>query len=58
MKILFYVLAAIAGLFGILALARTIEVAALGGGINLVQILIAIICLFLAVLWVKRARTK
>ncbi len=58
MKILLYVLATLAGLFGILALVRTIEVAALGGGINLVQVLIAIICLFLAVLWIKRARTK
>jgi len=58
MKILFYILAAIAGLFGILALVRMIEVAALGGGINLVQILIAVICLFLAVLWIKRARSK
>lgn len=56
MKILFYLLALIAGAFGLLALTRATEVALSGGGLNGVQFVIGIFGIILATLWVKRAR--
>ncbi len=53
MKILLYVLAAIAGLFGLLALLRSIELLLTGGGVQPVQIGIAVICFVLVWLWVR-----
>lgn len=56
MKILFYLLAIVAGAFGLLALLRATEAALSGGGLNGVQFVIGIIGIILATLWVKRAK--
>ncbi|HQU91183.1 MAG TPA: hypothetical protein PLK77_02745 [Pyrinomonadaceae bacterium] len=56
MKILFYLLAIVAGAFGLFALVRATEAALSGGGLNSVQFVIGIIGIILATLWVKRAR--
>ena len=56
MKILFYLLAIIAGALGLFALIRATEVALSGGGLNGVQFVIGIAGIILATLWVKRAR--
>ena len=58
MKILYYFLAAICGLFGLLALARTVEVLAVGGGLQVIQVLIAIVALALAWMFLGRTRAK
>jgi hypothetical protein len=56
MKILFYLLALVAGTFGLIALFRATESALAGGGLDAVQFVIGIIGIILATLWVKRAR--
>ena len=56
MKILFYVLTAVFGLFGILAVLRTIERLMSGAGLLPAQLLIAIVMLLLAVVCLKKAR--
>ena len=56
MRILFYVLALAAGALGFLALLRAVENALSGNGLELTQLVIGVVGLFLAVLWVKRAR--
>lgn len=56
MKIVFYLLAIVAGAFGLLALIRATEASLSGGGLNSIQFVIGIIGIILATLWVKRAR--
>lgn len=56
MKILFYVLALIAGTFGLISLFRAVESSLSGGGFNSIQFVIGIVGIFLAALWVIRAR--
>lgn len=56
MKILFYVLALVAGAFGLLALSRATQEALETGGFNTAQFVIGIVGIILATLWVKRAR--
>ena len=56
MKILFYFLTAIFGLFGILAVLRTIERLMSGAGLLPAQLLIAVVMLLLAVVCLKKAR--
>jgi len=56
MKILFYVMALAAGVFGLLVLVRAVQSVLAGGGFDVVQFAIAIIGIFLATLWVKRAK--
>lgn len=55
MRILWYLLTALFGLIGVLALIRTVE--RLAGGVGLIptQLVIAFVMLFLAVLWVREA---
>ena len=56
MKILFYLLALVAGTFGLIALFRATENALGGGALDAVQFIIGIVGIFLAALWVMRAR--
>ena len=56
MRILFYLLAAVAGLFGVLSLFRMIEHLLVGDGLQPAQLTIGAIGILLAVIWVKRAR--
>ena len=58
MKILFYFLTAVFGLFGILAVLRTIERLMSGAGLLPAQLLIAIVALLLAVVCLKKARGR
>jgi hypothetical protein len=58
MKILFYVLTAVLGLFGILAVLRTVERLMAGAGILSVQLLIALVALILAGVCLKKARAS
>ena len=58
MKILFYVLTAVVGLFGILAVLRTVERLMSGAGIVPVQLLIALVALILAGICLKKARAS
>jgi uncharacterized membrane protein len=57
MKILFYALAAGAGLIGILGLVRVFEQLLVGQGLEPVQLVIAVVGILLAMLWIKRARS-
>jgi hypothetical protein len=57
MKGLWYVLAGIALLVGLLAFFRSLERLLTGDGLLMTQLGIGVICLFLAWLWVKRARS-
>lgn len=56
MRSLFYFLTAVFGLMGALAVLRTIELLALGGGPLPIQFLISIIMLTLAGACLKKAR--
>lgn len=56
MSTLFYVLTAILGLFGILAVLRTVERLMSGAGILPVQLLLALGALILAGVCLKKAR--
>ena len=56
MKILFYLLALVAATFGLIALFQASQSALEGGGLNAVQFIIGIVGIFLAALWVMRAR--
>jgi hypothetical protein len=56
MKILFYVLALVAGTFGLISLFRATENALAGGGLDPLQFVIGVVGIFLAALWVMRAR--
>ena len=56
MKILFYLLALVAGTFGLIALFRAVESSLNGGGFSSIQFIIGIVGIFLASLWVARAR--
>lgn len=55
MKILFYLLAFIAGTFGLISLVGAVE-SSLTGGFNPIQFVIGIVGIFLATLWVMRVR--
>lgn len=57
MKVLFYVLATVAGLLGLLALLRTFEHLLVGDGIYTTQLVVGIVGILLAVIWIKRARS-
>jgi len=57
MKILFYLLALVAATFGLIAIFRATETALAGGGVDMIQFVIGIIGIFLASLWVMRARS-
>ena len=56
MRILWYALTALFGLIGVLALFRTVERMASGGGLSPSQVVIAFVMLLLAVLCVRKAR--
>jgi len=56
MKILWYVLTALFGLIGVLALIRTFERLATGAGLIPTQLVIAVLMLLLTVLCVQKAR--
>ena len=56
MKVLFYLLALVAGTFGMIALFRATQSALAEGGIDIVQFIVGIVGIFLAALWVMRAR--
>ena len=58
MKVLFYVLTAILGLFGILAVVRTVERLVSGAGILPAQLLIAVVALVLAGICLRKARAS
>lgn len=58
MKILFYVLAIAAAIFGLISLGRVIVTAVGGEGLDPVQLLLGIVSLFLASIWVMRARSS
>lgn len=57
MKYLLYILAAVAGLFGLISLFRAIEHLLTGGGFQIVQLVIGVVGIFLCWLWVMRARS-
>ena len=56
MKVLFYILAACSGIFGFLALIRSVESYLAGTGMNGLMIIFAALGLGLARFWTKRAR--
>ena len=56
MRILWYVFTAVFGLFGLLALIRTVERIVSGEGLIPIQLLISFVMLFLAVICMQRAR--
>jgi hypothetical protein len=56
MKIIFYILTALFGLYGVLAVLRTIELLATGGGFQPVAALFGIVGLALAFACLKKAR--
>jgi len=56
MRILWYLLTALFGLIGVLALIRTVERLAAGAGVIPAQLVIAFVMLLLAVLCVRKAR--
>jgi len=58
MKTIFYLLTFVLGLFGLLALVRSVEVLFSGNGVRPVQVLIAVVALTLAGLCLRKARTK
>lgn len=55
MKVLFYLLAATSGIFGFLALIRSVESYLAGSGMNGFMIVLAALGLGLARFWSKRA---
>jgi hypothetical protein len=56
MKVLWYLLTALFGLIGVLALIRTVERLVTGSGLIPTQLVIAFVMLLLAVLCVRKAR--
>jgi hypothetical protein len=58
MKILFYFLMLVFGLYGALAVLRTIELLVTGGGFNPVTLLLGIVGLVLAGACLKKARAN
>ena len=58
MKILFYLLALVAATFGLIAIFRATETALAGGGVDMIQFVVGTIGIFLASLWVMRARSS
>ena len=58
MKVLFYVLTAILGLFGILAVVRTVQRLVSGAGILPAQLLIAFVALVFAGICLRKARAS
>ena len=56
MRILWYLLTALFGLIGLLALIRTVERLVTGSGLIPTQLVIAFVMLLLAVLCVRKAR--
>ena len=58
MKIAFYILTTLFGFYGVLAVLRTIELLATGGGFQPVSALIGIVALVLAFACLKKARAK
>lgn len=56
MKIVFYVLAAGAALFGLLGIIRTVENLVIYRGLEITQLVIGVVGMLLAWIWVKRAR--
>ncbi len=57
MKAIFYFLAAVCGLFGLLALVRGIEIYFNEGIFEPVQFFVAVIGVLIARLWLKRAKS-
>lgn len=57
MKIILYLFALVAGALGFYYLLRAIETSLAGGGIDAVRFVIGIVGIFLAALWVMRARS-
>ena len=58
MKTIWYLFTFLFGAFGILALARSIERLASGAGVLVTQVLIALVCLLLAWVCLKKARSS
>jgi hypothetical protein len=58
MRIFYYVLTLLFGLFGLLALLRGIEVVATSGELNIGQLLFGVLGLALAVFFLQRARAS
>jgi hypothetical protein len=58
MKIVFYILTFLFGLYGVAAVLRTIELFATGGGFQPVSALLGIVGLVLAFACLKKARAK
>jgi hypothetical protein len=58
MKIIYYLLTLVFGLFGLLALIRSLEVLAFSGGFKPVQILIAIIAFAFSWACLHKGRAK
>ena len=56
MKMLFYVMALLAGTFGLFALFQATQTALAEGGIDTIRFVIGVVGIFLAALWVMRAR--
>lgn len=56
MKILFYVLALGAGIFGLLVLFQAVQRALSDGGVDIFQFAIGVIGIVLAFLWMMRAK--
>lgn len=56
MKVLLYLFALVAGGFGLYYLFRAIETTMSGGGLDVIRFVIGIVGIFLAALWVMRAR--
>lgn len=56
MRVLFYVLAAVAGLIGLLGLIRGVEHLLVGDGLQPFQLGIGVVGLLLSVIWVRSAR--
>lgn len=57
MKILFYVLALTAGIFGLVSLFQSIQSAMEGNGIDTIRLVIGVAGIFLASLWFMRAKS-
>ena len=58
MRVVWYLLALVLGLFGALALFRTVELLLVGAGVSPAQVLIALVGLLLAWLCVQKARSS
>ena len=57
MKIVLYLFALVAGSFGLYYLFRAIEASMSGGWLDVIRLVIGVVGIFLAALWVMRARS-